>query len=181
MSSNTFFLPLLLLCCFVALFSVVFLPFFPFLSRKLAVASWSPSCFSKEGGSPGPECCYLIYQDYTPPPRGVQLHPSPPRYLLLLLLLLASHLRLALGCLLVAAACCLHACCCWMLAACCLLSAPFCWLRVRFQDDIYQTFFLDCMGGQKHLEAKVPNETQVDIVRACQCRSLPGTDPFCSF
>ena len=32
-------------------------------SRKLAVASWSLSCFSKEGGSPGPECYYLIYQD----------------------------------------------------------------------------------------------------------------------
>ena len=88
-------------------------------SRKLAVASWSLSCFSKEGGSPGPECCYLIYQDYTPPPRGVQLHPTPPRYLLLLLL--ASHLRLALGCLLVAAACMLAAAGCWLPAACCLL------------------------------------------------------------
>ena len=101
------------------------------MSRKLAVASWSLSCFSKEGGSPGPECYYLIYQDYTPPPRGVQLHPSPPRYLLLLLgrccLQFACLVLLdALGCLLVAAACCLHACCCWVLAACCLLSAPFC-------------------------------------------------------
>ena len=38
------------------------------ISRKLAVASWSLSCFSKEGGSPGPECCYLICQDYTPRP-----------------------------------------------------------------------------------------------------------------
>ena len=100
------------------------------MSRKLAVASWSLSCFSKEGGSPGPECCYLIYQDYTPPLAGFKPFsssvPAAAAAAWSLLLLPASHLRLALGCLLVAAACCLHACCCWMLAACCLLFAPFC-------------------------------------------------------
>ena len=77
-------------------------------SRKLAVASWSLFCFSKEGGSPGPECCYLIYQDYTPPSRGSTPPLSssvPAAAAWSLLLLLASHLRLALGCLLVAAAC----------------------------------------------------------------------------
>ena len=88
---------------------------------------------------------------YPPPSRGSTPPFSssvPAAAAWSLLLLLASHLRLALGCLLVAAACCLHvwccwmllsfcllvaaacclhACCCWMLAACCLLSAPFCW------------------------------------------------------
>ena len=99
--------------CNMYIYIYLFVYIYIYLSRKLAVASWSLSCFSKEGGSPGPECYYLIYQDYTPPPRGVQLHPSPPRYLLLLLL---------------GRCCCclLLACCCWMLAACCLLSAPFC-------------------------------------------------------
>ena len=68
-------------------------------SRKLAVASWSLSCFSKEGGSRGPECRYLIYQALTPPPR-VQLHPSPQYLLLLGLLLLACLvLLIAFGCL----------------------------------------------------------------------------------
>ena len=117
-------------------------------SRKLAVASWSLSCFSKEGGSPGLECFHLIYQDYNPPPRGVQLHPSPPRYLLLLLgrccccccwhlifawLLAACWLLLLAACMLGAAGCSwlLAGCCCLLLlaacmAACCLLSAPFC-------------------------------------------------------
>ena len=116
MSSNTFFLPLLLLCCFVALFSVVFLPFFPFLSRKLAVASWSPSCFSKEGGSPGPECCYLIYQDYTPPLAGFS----------------STLLLLGTCC---CCCCCWHLICAWLLAACwllllaaCMLAAAGCWL-----------------------------------------------------
>ena len=70
-------------------------------SRKLAVASWSLFCFSKEGGSRGPECRYLIYQALTPPP---QLHPSPQYLLLLGLLLLACLvLLIAFGCLLVAA------------------------------------------------------------------------------
>ena len=97
-------------------------------SRKLAVASWSLSCFSKEGGSPGPECCYLLYQDYTPPPPSRGSTPpfssSVPAAAAAwsLLLLLASHLRLALGCLLVAAACMLGAAgCSWLLAGCCCL------------------------------------------------------------
>ena len=61
-------------------------------SRKLAVASWSLSCFSKEGGSRGPECRYLIYQALTPPPPRVQLHPSPQYLLLLGLLLVAADM-----------------------------------------------------------------------------------------
>ena len=69
-----------------------------------------------------------------PPPRGVQLHPSPPQYLLLLpawsllLLLLASHLRLALGCLLLACLVLLDALGCLLVAAACMLAAAGCWL-----------------------------------------------------
>ena len=79
------------------------------LSRKLAVASWSLSCFSKEGGSPGPECYYLIYQDYTPPLAGFNST----------LLLLGTCCCCLVA---VAAACCLLAAAgCWLPAACCLL------------------------------------------------------------
>ena len=102
------------------------------MSRKLAVASWSLSCFSKEGGRPGPECCYLIYQDYIPPlppsrgstpPFSSSVPAAAAAWSLLLLLLLASHLRLAL---LVAAACCLRAWCCWLRFA--AVAVWGCWL-----------------------------------------------------
>ena len=91
-------------------------------SRKLAVASWSLSCFSKEGGSPGPECCYLIYQDYNPPPRGVQLH-----LLLLgtccccLVAAAAAVISSAPGSWLLAGCCCLLLACLLLLDAGCLL------------------------------------------------------------
>ena len=76
-----------------------------------------------------------------PPPRGVQLHPSPPRYLLLLLgrccccwhlicawLLAACWLLLLAACMFGAAGCfCLSA--CWLLLlAACMLAAAGCWL-----------------------------------------------------
>ena len=109
-------------------------------SRKLAVASWSLSCFSKDGGSPGPECCYLIYQDYTPLPplagfnstfsssvpaaAAAGISSAPSSWLLAgcCCLLLARLVRLdALGWLLLLAACMLAAAGCWLPAACCLL------------------------------------------------------------
>ena len=96
-------------------------------------ASWSLSCFSKEGGSPGPECCYLIYQDYTlpPPSRGStppfsSSVPAAAAAWSLLLLLLASRL-LAACWLLLLAACMLGAAGCLLLAAC-MLAAAGCWL-----------------------------------------------------
>ena len=99
-------------------------------SRKLAVASWSLSCFSKEGGSPGPECCYLIYQDYTPPLAGFN-----STLLLLgtcccccLVAAAAAGISFAPGswllagcCCLLLAACMLGAGCSWLLAGCCCL------------------------------------------------------------
>ena len=89
-------------------------------SRKLAVAS---SCFSKEGGSPGPECCYLIYQGYTPPPRGVQLHPSllGTCCCCCLVAAAAAGISSAPGSWLLAGCCCLLLACLLLLDAGCLL------------------------------------------------------------
>ena len=70
---------------------------------SMVLGSWSLSCFSKEGGSRGPECRYLIYQALTPPPAG----STPP----------FSSVPAAAWSL---AACMLGAAdCLWLLAGCC--------------------------------------------------------------